>query len=592
MRPLALGLRAPYRLKRTIALLAQATLNLDFTRGGPLDSRVTFTRASGGTSFRPVGRGTLVNQLLWSGDFSNVVWNSFGASFTRSAVSTAGPYYDIAWKITATATPGVPIAVVTASATSVTLTAIYKVGTFSPNGWLVRNTTTSTNLAATATSVSMPNGWTLISIAVNAGITVGDSISLYFGATGSVAEGLYWFLYRCGLLNGTYTAQQILDNGGIPLTFTAADNLLRLDAPGDPLQLFTVPANVPRFDYDPVSRQCRGLLVEEQRTNLVTHSHEFDNAAWSKNAATVVPNAAVAPDGTLTADKIIATSANTQHYVFGGGASIAANSTGTLSIYAKAAEQSSIAFSASGSGAFTAIFDLAAGSVSYQAGGTAGMSPVGNGWYRCWFTCTTTAFAFVPYLFPNTSNSYAGDGVSGVLVWGGQHEAGAFHTSHIPTSGAAATRALEQPVVNTLSPWYNATEGTLLVGVASSKATATQYAAAAALVGSAATVNYVVPSFNTLNTITHITGGSTMVQPAVVSGQAAKVALGLSQASQSMIVNGGTPVTRAVSAPLDQMTALRIGYWEGNPGQLNGHIRRIAYWPRRMSNLDLQGLTR
>jgi len=34
----------------------------------------------------------------------------------------------------------------------------------------------------------------------------------------------------------------------------------------------TAPANVPRFDYDPISGECRGLLIEEQRTNLVTNS--------------------------------------------------------------------------------------------------------------------------------------------------------------------------------------------------------------------------------------------------------------------------------------------------------------------------------
>ena len=51
---------------------------------------VTFSRASGGTSFRPVGRGTLVNQLLWSNDFSNAAWVKTKATIQPSAQTFNG----------------------------------------------------------------------------------------------------------------------------------------------------------------------------------------------------------------------------------------------------------------------------------------------------------------------------------------------------------------------------------------------------------------------------------------------------------------------------------------------------------------------
>ena len=56
--------------------------------------------------------------------------------------------------------------------------------------------------------------------------------------------------------------------------------------------------NLPRVDY---TDGTSSLLVEPQRTNLVTYSEDF-TAMWSKTGAVVTPNQAISPDGTLNAD--------------------------------------------------------------------------------------------------------------------------------------------------------------------------------------------------------------------------------------------------------------------------------------------------
>ena len=69
--------------------------------------------------------------------------------------------------------------------------------------------------------------------------------------------------------------------------------------------LSTAAINAPRFDYDPVTLESVGLLIEESRTNLLTYSEQFDNAVWTKSNASITANAIIAPDGTLTADKLV-----------------------------------------------------------------------------------------------------------------------------------------------------------------------------------------------------------------------------------------------------------------------------------------------
>src|SRR6056297_2602588 len=69
--------------------------------------------------------------------------------------------------------------------------------------------------------------------------------------------------------------------------------------------------DVPPADY--TNADCPVLAIEPQRTNLLQYSEEFDDGVWFKYETTVTANDAVAPDGTTTADKIIATNANDFH---------------------------------------------------------------------------------------------------------------------------------------------------------------------------------------------------------------------------------------------------------------------------------------
>jgi hypothetical protein len=191
---------------------------------------------------------------------------------------------------------------------------------------------------------------------------------------------------------------------------------------------------------------CQGLLVEEARTNLLTYSTQFDNAAWTKGEATVSANAVAAPDGTTTADKLTENTVNDAHEAYRADVTLA-NVAHTWSVYAKPAGRTWLAINAYDGSGHNTYFNLSgAGAVGTSAAGNTGsITALANGWYRCVVTRTAAATAaggggFIIASADNTA-SYAGDGSSGVYLWGAQLEAGAFVTSPIYTGSASVTRA-------------------------------------------------------------------------------------------------------------------------------------------------------
>lgn len=218
------------------------------------------------------------------------------------------------------------------------------------------------------------------------------------------------------------------------ITFSRASAATRVNASG---LLESVAANTPRFDFDPITLAARGILIEEQRTNLLTYGQDLDNSSWSKSNATVIPNSAVAPDGSTSADKLTEDATNNTHVLINQSAGPQPAGTYTYSIYAKAAGRTKFYLSQTVTTAYSVTFDLSAVTATSSEGGAVGsIKSVGNGWYLCsmtFTTSTTISLSFVMYLM-TTGTSYLGDGVSGVHFWGAQTEAGAFPTSYIPST--------------------------------------------------------------------------------------------------------------------------------------------------------------
>jgi len=194
--------------------------------------------------------------------------------------------------------------------------------------------------------------------------------------------------------------------------------------------------NMPRY-------QNGGLLIEQASTNLFTYSDQFDNAVWIKSGAAITPNAAIAPDGKTTADKI------TPYATSGDNRIVRRITVGValrMSIYASPAGYNFLqGWSWAGGNTSSVCFDLANGVISANTL-NATMEKQINGFYRCsWDIDAANAlvtFRAAPIMGAG-QGFITGDSTSGIYIWHAQLETGSKATSPIKTLGAPVTRAAD-----------------------------------------------------------------------------------------------------------------------------------------------------
>jgi hypothetical protein len=354
--------------------------------------------------------------------------------------------------------------------------------------------------------------------------------------------------------------------------------------------LETVGIDVPAFDHNPTTLESLGLLVEEQRTNLLLRSEEFDDAYWTKTRATVSANDAASPSGTISADKLVedATASNT-HFIsrsvaLGGTVD---SSTYSISVYAKAAERSRIRMGDDGQVTNGAtIFDLTAGTAS----GTGTISNAGSGWYRCTIypkkDFGTTSTLQIYLVSTGSTFSYTGDGTSGLYLWGAQLEAGAFPTSYIPTTTAAVTRSasladlISSAIANNIRTLYlefrSPASGTR--GVVSLNDNTANERASVLTSGTDPRLVVVDGGVEQAN----VNGGT------VTANQRTRIAVRINANDFAISINGGAVVTDT-SGTLPTVDRLMLGRTQAGE-YLNGPLARVTGWTQLLPDSTLQSL--
>lgn len=441
------------------------SLLLDFANTKQLDNRITFTRSTPAVYYD--GKTTAMaeqNLVTYSQDFTNNVW--YKREVSISANSTTAPDGTLtADTITPTTVNDYHYIYLQSTPTNCVNAcfSVYAKANGYNNLFIRSNTNTSyqgvnfnlstgainaTEGSVTGTITSVGNGWYRCSVNYF-GLTLASQTQILINPDTTNSPSVW----TANGTSGVYLwGAQIETNRSLPTAYTpttsqAITNYIPV--------LLTAGGNQARFDCNPTTGESLGLLIEEQRTNLLVYSAQFDNANWSKDGGiSVIANQAVAPDGTVSADQMNRVAGSltnwgqlTQIVSVGTGGNV--GKTYTFSVWVQALPTS--------------------GSVS----GSIAISDVNYGTFSQAFTATSTPTRIKITTSGgagwNASGQYIGGGITlnsndtSVLVWGAQLEVGAFATSYIATTSASATRTADSAVMTgaNFSSWYNQAQGTI-----------------------------------------------------------------------------------------------------------------------------------
>jgi len=535
------------------------SLLLDFAGTRQLDPRITFTRASTATFYDD--RSSVMaeqNLLAYSQQFDNAYWTK--GSVTISSTTTVAP-------------DG------TATAATISLNGLYQgpyrasipcLGStaYTLSVWLKW---VSGNTALSLSLMTFPNNQTSVQ-----SITVTGTWTR-FTFTLTTAAGQTAFAQVIPVqdrnASGHPTVVQIwgaqLEERNTVTTYTPTTTVAITNYIPT---LQTAAADVARFDCNPTTRESLGLLMEESRTNLFTYSSDVSDASWTKQgSATVTVNTNIAPDGTLTADTL--NLPTTSDNVLKGFAVGSAGVTHTLSVWLAGTGTTYI------------------GSFDNVSSGQVTLITLTSTLTRYSFTFTFGAGSTDRRVYI-ASRQGSGSTTTSVIAWGAQLEVGAFATSYIPTVASTVTRAADVASMTgtNFSSWYNAGEGTVYSDAKCNGINTASFVGQFNEAADGPSYIDVARYQTTLKAIINISGtAQANLDTGLTSASPRKTAFAFKTNDFALSADAGTVLTDT-SGNMPTVNRLYIGS-TGVSYFLNGTIKRISYYPLRLTNTQLQALT-
>ena len=572
-------------------------------KAGKLDSRLSYSRSSGGgTAFSSERHLSSENFLKYSNDLSNADWNkarvtvgstnntapdgsSTASSILETAVTDTHTFYDQYTSVTGVSYTHTVFAKANGR-TTFTLYTRDANATFDLSApSVVNNGMDSVSITAIGST-----GWYKCVATQTATNTLGilQVVLLNSGAAsylGDVTKGMYFWGMQASSLGETVLNQT---SGSIHRSFAPT--------------LKSYSADTPRFEYDPITGNSEGLLIEAQSSNLLTYSEDFSNAAWTKTNVTAAAEA-ISPDGTLNAFAIREND--------GGGtkrihqAATVVSGSVAVSVYVKMlGNERRLVIREDSTTGDSAVFDLSSGTVAAtNVGGAGTIESVGNGWYRCTLITSpgagSKAFGFWLATVTGTNyESYTGDGYSGVILFGAMCENASASSSYLESLGSTTTRAADSCSVAT-SSFYTGGPVTMVGEVSGSGSGYSALFELRDTVSKSAGINDYMMVWKTnaadtdaSNFSLYVNSSSTLqAGPTITgSGGATTVATRVDTDNVGVCADGGTVTTDTSAVLPDSLDTLYIGRsYSGY--ELGSTIKRLAIYNVALSDTELQALT-
>jgi hypothetical protein len=343
-----------------------------------------------------------------------------------------------------------------------------------------------------------------------------------------------------------------------------------------------VAANTARFDFDPTTLVCKGLLIEEARTNIVIQSDALNSGAYATSNATVGTNAVVSPDGTLNAETVT-TGASGTGQIFGVSALLPVTPATdyTVSFYAKNISATYVVYGVLKVTPTAAwIVDIANPANNY-------VSQINSStWTRITFSFNSgTATSINLYMAANLPATQS------LSIWGVQLEAGAFATSYIRTTGSQVTRTPDVAVMTStnFSSWYTATTGAAVVWAIPQTATGTrpliQFDDTTALEIITLRGNVADPEMYIVDAV-----AQAQIDTGTIVANTAYKLSGAWHTNNCAAAKDGGSVGTDVAATIPTPTQLRIG--SDGTNYASAWVQKILYYPQRLINAEVQAISK
>lgn len=372
------------------------------------------------------------------------------------------------------------------------------------------------------------------------------------------------------------------------ITFTRSTGGGRFNAAG---QYEWLPANTPRIDYDPVTGECRGLLIEEQRTNLIPRS-DTSAGSWTGGGDRVL-GAATGLPGVFAVGASLVRDASANTFNYYQALTPVAGTTYTFSVFVRFADGRDVGAEFGQPGTENSPlnpFSVVANGSAYTWSAIT-KEHVGGGLWRLSHTVTPSDTITRGWGILIRHEHKAG--LPRLFVTGHQLEVGGFPTSLIHTEGAQVTRAADIASVNELSPWFNPEQGTLVADFELIPGRSAQGVIVSFGINNSiqTMIGTQAGNYPTLLQVGNYNVGDTNIPSSVFPGRN-KAGLYYEAGTLRGAANSFLSAGSTSKVPNSSTTRMHLGTFAGHHTRvLNGWLRGVRFYPKALSDTELQAMT-